>query len=149
LNSFYFSQKLFDSLFCVFQVQNIQFNSVQSLSWVQPLQPHEPQHARPPCPSPTPGVYSNSCPLSWWCHPTILLLLLHCLSFLSFPHWMTGFFQCGQVMLLMNSVNCGCGSRRDTLILGNIITSDMQMTPLLLAESEEELKSLLMKVKES
>ena len=35
------------------------------------LQPHEPQHARPPCPSPTPGVYSNSCPLSRWCHPTI------------------------------------------------------------------------------
>ena len=29
------------------------------------------KHARPPCPSPTPGVYSNSCPLSWWCHPTI------------------------------------------------------------------------------
>ena len=35
------------------------------------LWPHGPQHARPPCPSPTPGVYSNSCPLSWWCHPTI------------------------------------------------------------------------------
>ena len=35
------------------------------------LQHHEPQHARPPCPSPTPRVYSNSCPLSWWCHPTI------------------------------------------------------------------------------
>ena len=35
------------------------------------LQPHGLQHARPPCPSPTPGVYSNSCPLSWWCHPTI------------------------------------------------------------------------------
>ena len=34
------------------------------------LQPHEPQHARPPCPSPTPGV-PNSCPLSQWCHPTI------------------------------------------------------------------------------
>ena len=32
---------------------------------------HEPQHARPPCPSPTPGVYSNSCPSSWWCHPTM------------------------------------------------------------------------------
>ena len=30
------------------------------------------QHARPPCPSPTPRTYSNSCPLSWWCHPTIL-----------------------------------------------------------------------------
>ena len=35
------------------------------------LRPHGPQHARPPCPSPTPRVYSNSCPLSWWCHPTI------------------------------------------------------------------------------
>ena len=35
------------------------------------LQPHESQHARPPCPSPTPGVYSNPCPSSRWCHPTI------------------------------------------------------------------------------
>ena len=36
------------------------------------LRPHEPQHARRPCPSPTPGVHPNSCPLSRWCHPTIL-----------------------------------------------------------------------------
>ena len=35
------------------------------------FQPHGLQHARLPCPSPTPGVYSNSCPLSRWCHPTI------------------------------------------------------------------------------
>ena len=35
------------------------------------LWPHGPQHARPPCPSPTPGVYPNSCPLSQWCHPAI------------------------------------------------------------------------------
>jgi len=35
------------------------------------LRPHGLQQARPPCPSPTPGVYLNSCPLSWWCHPTI------------------------------------------------------------------------------
>ena len=35
------------------------------------LRPHGLQHTRPPCPSPIPGVYSNSCPLSWWCHPTI------------------------------------------------------------------------------
>ena len=35
------------------------------------LQPHGPQHSRPPCPSPTPKVYSNSCPSSQWCHPTI------------------------------------------------------------------------------
>ena len=36
------------------------------------LWPHEPQHTKPPCPSPTAGVYPNPCPLSWWCHPTIL-----------------------------------------------------------------------------
>ena len=35
------------------------------------LRPHGLQHTRPPCLSPTPGVYSNSYPLSWWCHPTI------------------------------------------------------------------------------
>ena len=35
------------------------------------LRPHGLQRARPSCPSPTPGVYANSCPLSWWCHPTI------------------------------------------------------------------------------
>ena len=34
------------------------------------LWPHKPQHARPPCPSPTPGVYPNPCPLSWWCQPS-------------------------------------------------------------------------------
>ena len=37
------------------------------------LRPHEPQHARPPCPSPTAGIYSNPCPLSRWCHPAISL----------------------------------------------------------------------------
>ena len=35
------------------------------------LRPHESQHARPPCPSPTPGVHSNSCPSSWWCRAAI------------------------------------------------------------------------------
>ena len=35
------------------------------------LQPHETQHARPPCPLPTPGVHPNSCASSWWCHPAI------------------------------------------------------------------------------
>ena len=50
-----------------------QFSSVQfSRSVVSDsLQPHESQHARPPCPSPTLGVHSNSCPSSWWCNPTI------------------------------------------------------------------------------
>ena len=43
----------------------------QSLSHVQLFAPHELQHTRPPCPSPTPGVYPNTCPLSRWCHPAI------------------------------------------------------------------------------
>ena len=49
------------------------FSSVQfSRSVVSnSLRPHESQHSRPPCLSPTPGVHSNSCPLSWWCHPAI------------------------------------------------------------------------------
>ena len=49
----------------------IWFSSVQSLSYVPLFGSHGLQHARPPCPSPTPGVYSNSCPLSQWCHPAI------------------------------------------------------------------------------
>ena len=52
----------------IFQKSSVQFScSVTSNS----LQPHESQHARPPCPSPTPGVHSNSCLSSRWCHPTI------------------------------------------------------------------------------
>ena len=48
------------------------------------LQPHGLQHARPPCLSPTPGVYSNSCPLSQRCHPTISVIpFSSCLQ--SFP----------------------------------------------------------------
>ena len=47
------------------------FSSVQLLSRVQLFAPHELQHARPPCPSPTPKVYSNSHPLNQWCHPAI------------------------------------------------------------------------------
>ena len=49
-------------------LQSVQFSrSVMSDS----LQPHELQHARPPCPSSTPGVYPDSCPSSWWCHLAI------------------------------------------------------------------------------
>ena len=51
----------------------IQFGSVWfSCSVVSnSLRPHESQHTRPPCPSPTPGVHANSCPSSRWCHPAI------------------------------------------------------------------------------
>ena len=49
----------------------VQFNSVQSLSHVRLFATHGLQHARPPCPSPTPRACWNSYPLSQWCHPTI------------------------------------------------------------------------------
>ena len=50
-----------------------QYGSVQFSQSVMSnaLQPREPQHTRSPCPSPTPRVHPNSCPLNWWCHPTI------------------------------------------------------------------------------
>ena len=52
----------------VLSLSSVQFShSVVSNS----LRPHELQHVRPPCPSQTPGVYSNSCPSSQWCHPAI------------------------------------------------------------------------------
>ena len=60
------------------------------------LRPHGLQHARPPCPSPTPGVYSNSCPLNRWCHPTISYSVVPFSSCLqSFPA--SGSFQMSQL----------------------------------------------------
>ena len=59
------------------------------------LRPHEPQHARPPCPSSTAGVHPNPCPLSQWCHPTIsssIVLFSSCSQ--SFPA--SGSFQISQ-----------------------------------------------------
>ena len=67
------------------------------------LQPHELQHVRLPCPSPSPGVCSNSCPLSRWCHPTIsssFALFSFCLQ--SFQHqslsqWVSSLHQVAKV----------------------------------------------------
>ena len=60
-------QQVWVKIFSEFRV------SVQFSCWVvsSSLWPHELQHARPPCPSPTPGVHSDSCPSSQWCHPAI------------------------------------------------------------------------------
>ena len=61
--------------FCFFFKEKILIEFYPSVSSVAQLcltlHTHELQHARPPCPSPTPRVYPNSCPLSQWCHPTI------------------------------------------------------------------------------
>ena len=85
----------FISHFLDLSVQLVQFShSVVSDS----SQPHGPQHARPPSPSPTPGVYSNSSPLSWWGHPTIsssVVPFSSCLQ--SFPT--SGSFQMSQLFI--------------------------------------------------
>ena len=78
-----------------------QFSSVHSLSVANSLWPNGLQQASPPCPSPIPSVYPNSCPLSWWCHPVIsssVIPFSSCLQFLpakgSFP--MSQFFTSGR-----------------------------------------------------
>ena len=77
---FFTTSVSWETLFIFFSVQFI--CSVVSDSWW----PYGLQHARLPCPSPTPGACSNSCPLSWWCHPTISASVIHFSSCLqSFP----------------------------------------------------------------
>ena len=61
------------------------------------LQPHGPQHTMPPCPSPTLGVYPNSCLLSWWCHPTISSSVFFSSCLQSFPA--SGYFQMNQLFV--------------------------------------------------
>ena len=61
------------------------------------LQPHGLQHARPPCPSPAPRVYSNSCPLSRWCHPTMSSSVIPFSWLQSFPA--SGSFQMSQLLV--------------------------------------------------
>ena len=76
----------------------VQFSSVQfSRSVVSAsLRPHEPQHARPPCPSPTPGVHPNPCPWSRWGHPSTSSSVV---PFSSCPQAFpaSGFFQMSQL----------------------------------------------------
>ena len=77
------------------------------------LRPHGLQHTRPPCPSPTPRVYSNSCPLSWWCHPTIsssVIPFFSCLQ--SFPA--SGSFQMSQ-LFTSGSKNIGASGLASVL----------------------------------
>ena len=70
-------------------ISSVQFSrSVMSNS----LRPHEPQHNRPPCASPTAGVHSNPCPLSRWCYPTIYPLLSPSPHALNLSQYQ-GFFQ--------------------------------------------------------
>ena len=81
---------MFPPLWNIFSVQFSRLVVSDSL-W-----PHELQHARPPCPSPTPGVYSNSCPVSWWCHQAISSSVVPFSSCLQ-PFPASGSFQMSQL----------------------------------------------------
>ena len=73
----------------------VHISSVQVSVMSNSLWPHGLQHSKLPCPSPTPGAYSHSCPSHQWCHPTISSSVIHFFSRLqSFPA--SGFFQMSQ-----------------------------------------------------
>ena len=80
--------------------QNIQHHSVEFSSVAQlcpTLQPHELRHSKPPCPSPTPGVHSDSRPLRQWCHPAISSSVVpFCSCLQSFPT--SGSFKMSQLL---------------------------------------------------
>ena len=96
------------------------FSSVQSLSHFDFLRPHELQHTRPPCPSPTPRACSNSCPSSRWCHPTISSSVVPFSSHLRFfPA--SGFFQMSQ---FFTSDGQSIGVAASALVLPMIFRDD-------------------------
>jgi len=103
-HSFFIHSSVYGHLVCFFVLANVNSATVNigvqfSVSVVSDsLRPHGLQHTAP-CSSPTPGVYSNSCPLSWWCHPTIsssVIPFSSCLQ--SFPA--SGSFQMSQFFAL-------------------------------------------------
>ena len=117
------------------------FSSVQFSRSVasDSLQPHEPQYARPPCPSPTPGVHPNPCPLSQWCHPTISSSVPFSSCPQSFPA--SGSFQMSQ---LFTSGGPRTGVSGSTSVLPmNIPMISCRMDWLDLLAVQGTLKSLL------
>ena len=117
---------------------SVQFScSVMSNS----LRPHESQHARPPCPSPTPGMYLNSGPLSQWCHLTISYSVVpfsFCLQ--SFPTW--GSFQMSQ-LLASGGQSIGVSASTSVLPMNTQDWSPLGWTGWISLQSKGTLKSLL------
>ena len=79
---FFSKTKIFVTVKVMFQLSSVQFSG-SGMS--DSLRPHELQNARPPCTSPTPGVHSDSCPSSQWCHPAISSSVIH---FSSYPQFL-------------------------------------------------------------
>ena len=119
------------------QMRSVQFShSVMSDS----LQLHEPQHARPPCPSPTPGVYPNPCPSRQWCHSTISSFVVPFSSCpQSFPA--SGSFQMSQ-LFTSDGQNIGVSASTSVLPMNTQDWSPLGWTGWISLQSKG-LKSLL------
>ena len=103
--------------------------------------PHEPQHTRPPYPSPTPRVYPNSCPLSWWCHLTILSSVIPFSSCLPSSPTSESF----QMSQLFTSDGQNTGASASTSVLPKNIQGwfSFRLTDLISLLAQGILKSLL------
>ena len=110
--------------------QNLQFSlSVVSSS----LRPHEPQHTRPPCPSSAPGVHPKPCPLSQWCHPTILSSVIPFSSCLqSFPAWVFS----NQSVLPIRRPNIGASASASVLPMNIQCWFPLGLTGLIFLQSK-------------
>ena len=105
------------------------------------LWPHGLQHTRPPCPSPAPGVYPNSCPLSQWCHPTISSSVIPFSSrFQSFPA--SGSFQMSQ-LFASGGQSIGVSASASVLSMNIKGWFPLELTGWSSLQSKETLKSLL------
>ena len=116
---------------------SVQISSVASNS----LRPHEPQHARPPCPSPTLGIHPNPCPLSWWCHPIISFSVI---TFSSCPQSFpaSGSFQMSQFFPSDGqSIRVSASASRPSSEYSGLISFRMDWLDLLAVQGT--LKSLL------
>ena len=110
---------------------SVQFSrSVMSNS----LRPHESQHARPPCPSQTPGVDSNSCPLSRWCHPAISSSVV---PFSSCPQSLqaSGFFPMSQ-LFTWGGQSIGVSASASVLPMNTQDWSDLRWTGCISLQSK-------------
>ena len=98
------------------------------------LQPHGLQHARPPCPSPTPRVHPNPCPSSWWCHPTISSSVVPFSSHLqTFPK--SGSFPMSQ-LFASGGQSIGVSASTSVLLMNTLDWSPLGWTALISLQSK-------------
>ena len=102
--------------------------------WCQTLQPHGLQHTRLPFPSPSPGACSDSCPLSWWCHPTISLFVVPFSSCLP-SSLASGFFLMSQ-FFASGSQNIGASASASVLPMNTQDWFPLGLTGLISLQSK-------------